>query len=252
MGLFREKAIQAYLDPDTQGGVLRVVPPSLLRLFGVLAVVFVVALVASVVIRVKVTARGRGIVRPGTGIVVVRAPSSGYVRVIQVDLGQRVRAGEVLARLDGPVLAPTAGVVDAIPVHLDEFVAAGTPIAKIIPADGDLVGFLAVPSRYRAYLHRDQFVRLAFEEYPYAEMGFGAGHIRRVSDDIVSHDLARTFLGDDPLSGPHFLVEVVLDEMPPRADGQFHNGMPFEGMITLRRRRVATLVLQPLRELLRD
>ena len=58
--LFRDQAVKAYMDPDARGGLVRATPPSLARLFAVLTLLFVGAVVASIVVRVKVTARGRG------------------------------------------------------------------------------------------------------------------------------------------------------------------------------------------------
>ena len=77
---FRERAIRAYLDPDSVGGLLRLEAPTLTRLFLGFLALFGLALLAAVVTDVKITARGRGLVRPHGGIFVVRAPSEGYVR----------------------------------------------------------------------------------------------------------------------------------------------------------------------------
>ena len=245
--LFRDQAVKAYMDPDARGGLVRATPPSLARLFAVLTLLFVGAVVASIVVRVKVTARVRGIVRPSEGIFVVRAPATGYVRAVEVTVGQEVLAGTVLARLDAPVLAPVAGFVDAITVHLDELATAGAPIVKIVPAGDRLAGFLAVPSRYRAHLRVGHEVRVSFDEYPSTEMGFGRGRIRRVSDDVLTPELAAQYLPESEARGPaSYLVEVDLLAMPPRARGEFHNGMAFDGVVAVREQRIITLLIEPL------
>lgn len=248
--IFREKSVRSYQDPDLRGGLLQLAPPALRGLFAFLATALAAALVLSAVVRVKVTARGRGIVRPASGVFVVRAPASGYVRVTPVTPGQRVAAGEIVVRMDAPVVAPVAGVVDAIPVHADEFVTAGTAVAKIVPDSDRLLGYLAIPSRHRAHLRPGQAVRIGFDEFPASEMGYGRGRVRRVGDDLVTPELARSYLAQDPPPvGPHHLVEVELLALPPGARGSYHNGMPFDGVIAVREQRALTLLLRPLRAL---
>lgn len=249
-GMFRPQAVRSYLDPDSRGGLLRVAPPSLVRLFGVLAVAFVIGVGASLVARVKITARGRGLVRPRTGVLLVQAPHEGYVRVVLVRVGDVVAPGTVLARLDEPVVAPVGGLVDAIAVQPNEHVAAGSPIVKIVPLQEPLVGFLAIPARYRTHLATGQPVRLAIDEYPSSEMGFGAGRIARISEDVITPELALRYLGAVQPSEPSFLVEVELGAVPPRATGRFHNSMPFEGIVVVREQLLATLLVRPLRAFL--
>jgi hypothetical protein len=250
-GPFREQAVRAYIDPDIRGGLLDVTPPLLARLFVILALTFLAGFVASAVTPVRVTARGRGVVRPSAGVVIVRAPAAGVVRVVQAEVGQTVAPGDVLFRTDVPVVAPVGGTLDALPVHVDEHVGADALVAKIIPAGSDLVGFLAVPARYRAHLVPGQPVRLAFEEFPSSEMGFGRGRVARVGNDLLTPELAQPYLGGIELpAGPNFLVEVELLSMPPRVAAAFRNGMPFEGVVAVREQRILTLLFRPLRALL--
>ncbi len=251
---FRKRAIKAYLDRDARGVLLQIAPPALSRLLLSIAIVFVVAVVTSAFVRAKITARGRGVVRPADGVVIVRAPAEGVVRSIEASVGQQVRAGDVLLRLDTPVFAPVAGVIDALPVHRDDYVTVGKPIVKIVPSNRELIGYLALSWRYRAHLSIGQPIRLAFDEYPSSEMGFGEGRIIRISEDVITPELASAYLVENDASqGPRFLVQVALERLPPGATkGPLHNGMPFEGVVPVREQRVLTLLLRPLSRFLRD
>lgn len=248
--IFRERAIKAYVDPDTRGPLLPLHPPAVTRLLGAIAALTLAALVVAAFLRVQVVANGPGVVRPVGGVAVVRAPATGTVRRLGVAVGESVRRGAVLLDLGGPVVAHVDGTVDALLVRDGEFVTAGTAVAKIVPG-GARIGYLAIPARFRSDLGVGQPVRLSLDEYPATEMGFGHGHILRISEDLLTPEVAAAQLGGVEMSGSaNVLVEISLDELPPRAEGSFHNGMVFQGVVTTHSERALTLLFPPLARVL--
>lgn len=244
--IFRERAIKAYVDPERRTPLLPLARPRAGRFLLVVAILTVAALVASAFFRVHLVARGRGVVRPRAGVVTVRARAAGTVHDVRAAPGDRVAAGDPLLSVStGPVRAPQAGTLDVVAVHAGEEVLAGAVLARIVP-EGEEVGYLAIPIRFRASLAVDQPVRLSIDEYPSDEMGFAHGRVARIGADLLTEDLGvRPARGDD---GPWVLVEVALDRVPPRSGGTFRNGMTFEGVIPLRTRPVLAILLPPLGE----
>ena len=242
--IFRERAIKAYVDPDTRTPLLPLARPRASRFLLAVAAVTLAALVASAFLRVHVVATGRGVVRPRAGVVTVRASTAGTVRGVIAAPGTRVGAGEVLMSVGGPVTAPHAGILDVIAVHDGDEVLRGAVLARVVP-EGDEVGYLAIPVRFRASLAVDQPVRLSIDEYPSDEMGFAHGHVSRIGADLLTEDLG---VSPGPADeGPWVLVEVALDHPPRRAeDARFRNGMTFDGVIPLRTRPVLGILLPPL------
>ncbi len=245
--LYREKALEAYSTPEQRGGLLHLVAPSVSRLFVAIAALFVFAIVASVFLRVSVTTRGRGIVRPQGGVFVMRAVRPGVVQSVEVEVGQSVAPGDVLVRLDEPVVATVSGSVDAVAVRPGEHVTAGAPLVKVLPAAERLVGFVALPAKDRPHLDPGQPVQIAFDGFPSSEMGFGRGVIEHVAEDVLSAELARPYLAEEPAcGGPCTLVALRIDDLPERAGGKVKSGMPFEAVVTVRRPRIISLLLPPL------
>ncbi len=148
--------------------------------------------------------------------------------------------------------APWDGGVDAVSVRPGDWVDAGQPLVKIVPDGARPVGLMAIAAEHRAALAVGSQVRLGFDEHPPADAGFGLATIARISDDPLSADiadplLARLVAGE---AGPLYLVELVPEAMPPRADGAFRNGMVFTGEVVLRSERVLSVLFPPLAQLM--
>ena len=99
-GLFRREALEAHLGVHGQGDVLRIVPRWAGWTFGLLVAAVLFAIAWAFVGTVDEYASGVGIVRvQGRRELTARLP--GTVSAVEVQPGQRVRAGQVLARFHG-------------------------------------------------------------------------------------------------------------------------------------------------------
>ncbi|HEU5060273.1 MAG TPA: HlyD family efflux transporter periplasmic adaptor subunit [Kofleriaceae bacterium] len=99
-GLFRKEALDAHLGTRGEGEVLRLAPRWAGWTFGLLLASFSFALAYSVVGTVDEYASGVGIVRV-QGRRELTARLTGTVSAVEAQPGQRVRAGQVLARFHG-------------------------------------------------------------------------------------------------------------------------------------------------------
>jgi len=97
-------------------------------------------------------------------------------------------------------------------------------------------------------------VRLELDQLPYAEYGTARARIERISDDLASAFEIRESLGDNPFPNvPTFRVELRLTDTRAveKAGVPLRSGMLMNARFTLRRQRLITLVLDPLRKWLR-
>jgi hypothetical protein len=92
---------------------------------------------------------------------------------------------------------------------------------------------------------------LELDQLPYAEYGTVRARIERISADLASAYEIREALGDHPLPAqPTFRVELRVLEAgaAARAGIPLRSGMLMNARFTLRRQRLITLVLDPLRK----
>ena len=120
------------------------------------------------------------------------------------------------------------------------YVVAGDPIARIVPGDGRLLGYLSLPARDRPYLREGDPVALKFDAYPWQEMGVGWGTVTRVGADAES--------GAEEGAQTTVRLAVLVDRLPPGAPqpAALYNGMGFTGEVTLRTARIYELLFKPL------
>lgn len=103
--LFRQEAVDAYRRARTEGEVLRISPEWAKRAYWLLLLVVAVALLFSLVNRVHEYATGRAMVRFADRVDLT-AVSSGTCSSVEVRPGDKVKAGQVLARFyEGPEAA---------------------------------------------------------------------------------------------------------------------------------------------------
>jgi membrane fusion protein len=100
--LFRSEALEHYLREVDGKGVLQVSPPWTWMLLVGFGAMVVAAVVLSIVGRVEVNDRGKGILRPLAGVRVLLAPTGGVVAERKFNPGDFVPAGMPVIRLDSP------------------------------------------------------------------------------------------------------------------------------------------------------
>jgi multidrug efflux pump subunit AcrA (membrane-fusion protein) len=248
--LFREQATDAYADPVVKGGILQVAPPWALAFYVGLMAVALVGFGVVIFGKAETTVDARGVVRPEGGLLLVVAPGAGVVATLCDCEGAVREAGDTLALLDGDrqarvaVLAPLRAVIAEVRVRRGERVREGDVICTLIPAEAELVGYLAVPEKQRPRLRLGGRVRIKLDGYPYQEAGIGEGRIRRIGLEWLSEAWERQ-LQPGAAAGQErsVLVMISLDRLPPGARGSYQNGMQFTGEILLGRQRIARLLL---------
>jgi hypothetical protein len=216
--------------------------------FALIASVLAAAAAVAAVTPVKVTADGRGVIRPDGGNLVVRAPQAGRVGEVRVGVGRRIEVGDTLVEVAGKrVPSEIAGAVERVDTRLGDVVAEGAPLLTIAPA-GPFVGLMALPASARAKLHEGMIVSLDLDELPAKEDGAAIATILHVGSELVSKAEAEALFGrSDAVREPSFLATLRLDRAPRAAGGGFQNGMLFTGTITLEERRAISLLLPPRR-----
>lgn len=109
LGLFRKQAVDSYLRPDAPAGIVTILPPSSLVVFGVMFALFVGLGAVAGFGQAQVVAPGRGVVRFDQPPIVVHAPRGGRVRRIGRASHASGATGDVLVELDpGDGAASTA------------------------------------------------------------------------------------------------------------------------------------------------
>ena len=133
------------------------------------------------------------------------------------------------------VVFPADAVVADLAVSPGAQVHEGDVMAKLVPAEARLVGFVEIPERFRSELAEGQTVRLEFDALPSAEVGAGTGQVIRLLDELPSGVKL-----DTPSAGG-VVAEVSLGAMPPGA-GPPRAGMTFNAGVVTGRARVLSLL----------
>lgn len=152
------------------------------------------------------------------------------------------------------VQAPEEGMVEALLVKQGEVVQPGQIVGKLIPRGAPLqvVSFLA--EKDRAFVKVGDEVHLELDQLPYSEYGTLRARIVRVNDDLASPYEIREALGEEQkLDAPSYRVELEITNATAldSAKVKLRTGMLMNVRYTLRRQRLITMVLDPLRRWLR-
>ncbi len=168
-----------------------------------------------------------------------------------VSAAQNKRDSLALVLQQSVIQAPTDGAVEGLLVRVGESVQAGQVVGKLIPVESPLhvISFLA--EKDRAFAKAGDEVQLELDQLPHAEFGTLRAQVVRISDDLASPFEIREALGEDQkLESPSYRVELeITDAGPADAAGvKLRTGTLLNARYTLRRQRLATLVLNPLRK----
>ena len=160
---------------------------------------------------------------------------------------------EALSFLLGQTLltAREPALVEALLVKPGEVVRAGQALCKLIPRTAPLQVVSFLEEKDRAFVRAGDEVVLELDQLPYAEYGTVRARVERISDDLASAFELQEALGEPPFPNtPAFRVELRLLEggAAQRAGVPLRSGMMLNARFTLRRQRLITLVLDPLRK----
>ena len=162
---------------------------------------------------------------------------------------QNKRDALALVIQQGVVQAPQDGTVDALLVKEGEVVQPGQIIGKLVPVDSPLqvVSFLA--ERDRAFAKPGDEVQLELDQLPHAQYGTLRAKVVRIGDDLASPSEIHDALGDQKLEAPSYRVELEITDAhaAEAANVKLRTGSLMNVRYTLRRERLITLVLNPLR-----
>jgi hemolysin D len=142
--------------------------------------------------------------------------------------------------------APIDGVVLALNLNnTGEVIQAGKTVAEIAPEGAPLVLSAVLPNQDAGFVKEGMPVKIKLDAYPYQDYGVISGKVTNISADAKS---------DDKL-GPVYRVEIELERDYVTDEQQkieFKAGQTASADIIIRRRRIADVLLDPIRQMQKD
>src|SRR5690348_6943344 len=140
--LFRQEALERVASPERLNVAARIVPASSWLLLLAVAIGVVAAIGATVLIDVPVRVGASGMLVGPAPMSSALAARDGKIARILVAAGDRVTAGQVLARLEGDtrerdIASPVDGTVAEIRLDEGATVARGATVMTLVPAAAD-------------------------------------------------------------------------------------------------------------------
>ena len=141
------------------------------------------------------------------------------------------------------VYAPVSGVVLSLDItNIGEVVQPGQTIAEIGPEDAPLVLSAKLPNPEAGFIEEGMLVQLKFDAYPYQDYGVVPGKVTSVAPDA----------DQDEQMGDVYHVEIALERNYVTENGEnisFKPGQTANADIIIRRRRIADILLDPIRKM---
>ncbi|MBE9005390.1 HlyD family efflux transporter periplasmic adaptor subunit [Fortiea sp. LEGE XX443] len=139
--------------------------------------------------------------------------------------------------------APVDGVVLSLNVrNSGEVVQSGQTIAELAPENAPLILEATLPTKEAGFIKLGNQVKIKFDAYPYQDYSIIPGNVISISpNSIINEQL-----------GAVYRVEVAMERNYVKANYQtikFQAGQTATAEIIIRRRRIADILLEPLREL---
>lgn len=144
------------------------------------------------------------------------------------------------------VKAPIAGKIGALQAANGERVDPSQPLLAILPAGGELVAEVYVPSRAIAFIEPGQAVRLDYDAFPLQKFGAAGGKVTSVSKTTLTPQELR---GSMQTKEPVYRVVIALDHQTVPAFGKqipLQAGMELSAQIVLEKRKLGEWLLAPM------
>lgn len=139
--------------------------------------------------------------------------------------------------------APVDGIVSSLEVvNAGTVVQPGEAIAEIIPDGVPLVLSAVLPSEEAGFVKTGMPVQIKFDAYPFQDFGVVPGTVQSIAPDTENHEQL----------GAVYRVEISLDQdhlQTSTRDIQFKPGSTASAEIVIRQRRIADILLDPIKQL---
>jgi multidrug resistance efflux pump len=274
--VFRQVALERLSSPEQLDQLMQVTTPkgwlALLAVGGLLLAALVWSIFGSLPTQVP----GQGILLGGGGVNTVFASSEGQIKRIHVKVGDMVRRGQLIARLEptnpddsSRVNSPTAGRVLEIRVSEGNVVVEGAPIVSLEPTElqtGGMTAIVYLPATEGKKIRPGMAVQVSPSTVKREEYGFIQGQVTSVGEFPASQQGMLRVLGSEELVGQFAAigapieVRVTLLPEPGSSSGYkwsakgpditIANGTLCSVQIVLERKRPLSLVLPILKETL--
>ncbi|KOX98593.1 HlyD family secretion protein [Pseudomonas nunensis] len=151
-------------------------------------------------------------------------------------------------------VAPFAGTVTGLNVQKGQQVEAGSLLASLIPQGENLTAHLYVASRQAGFIEKGQTVLMRYAAYPYQKFGMARGRILELTkspyatQELPTH-IASALYSTAPPSELFYRVTVALDSQKIAVYGNSHPlqaGMLLEADILQDKRRLYEWALEPI------
>jgi membrane fusion protein (multidrug efflux system) len=249
--IFRAEALEYHAGASAQEGDVLKGIPRWLSLSHLLVLLLAIGGVGySVLARVHEISTGPAIIRARSKVSVT-AMTGGLVRIVAVSVGDRVREGDLLVRLQSipgdsllsrikeEVRATGDGVVSDIRVRAGQTVGSGDQIASIVDesAGNELIVFF--PGSYAPQIHVGMTVALKIQGYPDSRE---LVPIDVVANEILGPHEAERYAGKESadavaITGPVLITRSFIRRPVFEADGigyHYHDGMLGEAKVSVR------------------
>ena len=210
----------AQRDPAAE--VARLIPvtdrPSWLMLVG-LALLVAASLVWVFLGTMPDEVGGAGLIIPQGGFVEVGVDVVGSIIDVQVNPGDEVAAGSVVARIrdeDGNIVsvtAPVDGKVATVLVRAGGVTDRGATLMELIPKDSTLVAVAFVPAGPGKRVQQGMPVRVSLESFPRSQFGMLEGIVLAVSPVPVSPERVTLMVGDNQTLADYFTAQGPILEV---------------------------------------
>jgi pyruvate/2-oxoglutarate dehydrogenase complex dihydrolipoamide acyltransferase (E2) component len=269
--LFRQEALERVASPERLNVAARIVPASSWLLLLAVAIAVAAAIAATVLIDVPVRIAASGLLVSPAAPQSALAERDGRIGRILVAPGDRVTAGQALARLDSgeaatngsDIASPVDGTVAEIRLDEGAPVTRGATVMILVPAAADaapLTAALYLPVGDGKRIQPGMRVTIEPANARHEEYGTMIGRVMRVAALPISAEALERRLKNPQLvasllaAGPRIEVEAALeqDAASPTGyrwtsshgpSGKITLGTPCEAQITVERRRLLTLVI---------